>query len=144
MSGPSAWPLRRRTLEAMAWLCLARLAVAVLPFSWWRRTLGPGPAPRSDPDKARRLAAHLARAAWRLPFATRCLPQAMALSWMLRRRGLDHVLVIAARPPGQRGDEDRLHAWLAVGDQVLLGELPGPWLELYRAPSSRCDEALDI
>jgi hypothetical protein len=128
-----AWALRRRTIEAMACLVLARLAIGLLPFGWWRRSLIPAKPDRSiaDPALARRLAAHVDRGAGRLPFETKCLPRAMALSWMLQRRGLDHALTIATRPPGQRDELDRLHASVSVAGEVVLGDLPGPWVVLW-------------
>ncbi len=129
----------------MGWLGLARLGLKVVPFGRLRTHLGPStrrPA-RRDPATARQLAAHVARAAGRLPFATKCLPQAMALGWMLRRRGIDHSLVIAVRTADQGLDPDRLHAWLAVGEEIVLGDLPGPWLVLFRIGPAGRDEVLE-
>jgi hypothetical protein len=119
----------------MAWLCVARLAIALLPFGWWRGWIGPGKTTsiNADQTSARQIAAHVERAAWRLPFQTKCLPQSMALSWMLARRGIDHQLTIAVRPQHLRTDEDRLHAWLAVNGRIVLGDLPGPWLVMFEA-----------
>ena len=119
----------------MAALCAARLAVAALPFNWWSGRLG-GPdredvAARGDVDP-RRLAAHVEWAAKLLPFSTKCLPQAMALSWMLRAKGVGHELVFAARPLEQRGSSDSLHAWVEVGGERIIGDLPGPWIETLR------------
>ncbi len=131
------WHLRARTLEALGFLCLARLAVAWLPFSLWRGWLGlNGPAVPDAASEALRMALHVERAATRLPFPTLCLPRAMALSWVLLRRGIAHQLVIAARPAGQRGGTDDLHAWVEAGGQIVLGALPGPWLETTRFPHS--------
>ncbi len=120
----------------MALLCVARLLVALAPFGLWRGHLGARPDCRDGADLAdvRRLAAHIERAAWRLPFALKCLPQAMVLSWQLRRRGLRHRIVFAVRPPGARGGDDTLHAWIECGGQVVLGLLPGPWLEVHAQP----------
>lgn len=125
----------------MGFLCLARLAVAWLPFSLWRGWLGlDGPAvPNAVPNAAsevQRLALHIERAAARLPFLTLCLPRAMALSWVLLRRGIAHQLVIAARSASLRGGTDDLHAWVEAGGQIVLGALPGPWLETARFPHS--------
>jgi len=116
----------------MALLCGARLLVAWVPFERWRRSLGPGEGsrPSSNFDEARRLAAHILRAAQLLPFHTRCLPQAMALSWMLR--GIRHSIVIAVRPEDRRNASDGLHAWLEVDGAIILGDLPGPWVETLR------------
>ena len=130
------WAARLRTARAMALLCLARALIALVPFRVWRKRLG-GPAHNdqgADSAEARRLAAHVARAARRLPFMVKCLPQAMALSWQLRRRVVAHTIVFAARPPGARDGDDTLHAWVECGTKVILGDLPGPWIEIYRQP----------
>jgi hypothetical protein len=129
------WRLRGRTVEAIGWLCLARLMVGWLPFSIWRGRLGMSgtAAPRATIE-ARRLAQHIERAAGRLLFTTLCLPRAMALSWMLRRRAIPHRLVMAARPAGQRGGADDLHAWTEASETIVLGELPGPWIVVESLP----------
>lgn len=120
----------------MLLLCAARLAVGLVPFGWWRATLGriegtqrAGPASQ-DPAAARRLALHVERAATRLPFATKCLPRAMALAWLLRSAGLGYGLQLAVRPATQRGTIDDLHAWVECGGTIVLGELPGPWIAI--------------
>ena len=134
------WTARLRTARAAALLCLARALIALVPFRLWRQHLGgldrtdPGADPVPDPAELHRLAAHVARAAQRLPFTVKCLPQAMALSWQLRRRRLAHTVVFAARPPGARAGDDALHAWVESGARVILGDLPGPWIEIYRQP----------
>ena len=120
----------------MALLCLARALIALVPFRVWRKRLG-GPGHNhqgADPAEARRLAGHVMRAAWRLPFMAKCLPQAMALSWQLRRRRLAHTIVFAVRPPAARNGNDALHAWVESEAKVILGDLPGPWIEIYRQP----------
>ena len=120
-------------------LCWARLMVEFVPFDRWRDSLGAALGDRSDNlsadaglTEARRLAVHVDRAAARLPFATKCLPRAMALSWMLRHRRMGHAVVIAVRPPQLRDESDALHAWVEVEGAKILGELPGPWLETLR------------
>lgn len=131
-----AWRLRGRTLEALALLFLARLTVAWLPFGLWRSWLGLGGAATPDTEiEARRIARHIQRAASRLPFTILCLPRAMALSWLLHRRAIPHQLVIAARPASQRGGADDLHAWVEAAGCIVLGELPGPWVETARFPA---------
>ena len=132
MGLPDPWAARLRTTRAAGLLCLTVLLVALLPLRWWRRSLGPARSADShaDPATARRLAAHIERAAWRLPLTVKCLPQALALSWQLRRRAIAHNLVLAVRPPGMRGSDDTLHAWVECDGRIVLGELPGPWMQL--------------
>lgn len=128
-----AWLARLRTVRAMALLCLAGLVVGAGPFRIWRRRVGGRHDDLMDRDRARRLAAQVDRAAWRLPFASKCLPRAVALSWMLRRRRLAHALVLAVRPLQERGGSDDLHAWIECGEAVILGDLPGPWIRIHTA-----------
>ena len=126
----------------MALLCRARFLIAAVPFRRWRRSLGSSGAacaaapPRgreADLAKARQLASQVDRAAWRLPFECKCLPRAMALSWLLQRKGVPHDVVIAIRPADARDSAESLHAWLEVAGATVIGDLPGPWHELYRA-----------
>ena len=127
------WAARLRTGRAMVLLGLARLLVGLVPFRWWSTLVGPAEGARepTQPAAVRRLAAHVERGAWRLPFAVKCLPQAVALSWQLRRRGIAHRVVIAVRPPGSRSGDDDLHAWVECGSAIILGERPGPWAVIH-------------
>lgn len=115
-------------------LGMARLVVSTIAFDRWRDTLGgtPGREFKERSTDARRFAAHTEWAAKLLPFATKCLPRAMALSWMLRRRRIRHVVVIAVRPAEMRDSPDALHAWVEVAGETILGDLPGPWIETAR------------
>lgn len=119
----------------MAQLCGARLAIRFVPLERWRGRLGlAGRASAPEQAEARRLARHVGRGAARLPFETKCLPQAIALSRMLRRRGIPHRLTMAARPAAARGGGDDLHAWVESGGAIVIGDLPGPWAELFSLP----------
>ena len=134
MRPAEAWRLRARTGQAMLVLCAARLAVGLIPFGWWRGTLGRidgDPRGTAGPEairQARRLAAHVERAATRLPFAAKCLPRAMALAWLLQGTGVPYTLKLAVRPAAQRGRIDDLHAWVECEGAIVIGELPGPWI----------------
>lgn len=120
-------------------LCRAELLVRWVPFNRWSDCVGFDAGlvdpPGSRLDEARRLAADVAWAAKRLPFSTRCLPRAMALSWMLRRKKIGHAVVIAVRPSQLRQSPDALHSWVEVGEEKILGDLPGPWIETARLGS---------
>lgn len=120
----------------MALLSWAQLIVRWLPFNRWRGSLGLSEDEGGSRAEARLLAAAVQRAAARLPFTTKCLPRAMALSWMLRREGIAHAVVIAVRPERFRGSNDDLHAWVEMGGTKLIGDLPGPWLESARLASN--------
>ncbi|PKB14153.1 transglutaminase superfamily protein [Novosphingobium kunmingense] len=123
-----------QTARSAALLCLAMIVVAVVPFRFWQDRIGGGPSERSDPAAARRLAASIERAAHRLPFRVKCLPRALALGLILQRRGLAHRIVLAVRPQALRGHDDDLHAWVEVEEAVVLGDLPGPWIEVLAKP----------
>jgi hypothetical protein len=122
----------------MAVLCCARLVVAVVPFHRWRHLLGAKISSDGGPDadaalvEAQRSAAVVERAAVRLPFESKCLPRAMALSWLLRRKQIGHAFVFAVRPDHLRSGPDRLHAWVEIDGTKVIGDLPGPWLETLR------------
>ena len=118
----------------MASLCAARLLIATTSFKRWRQTLGAVSDRRELQPSARatRLAAHVEWAAKLLPFASKCLPRAMALSWMLRSRKIGHCVVFAVRPAELRGFDDQLHSWVEISGEIILGELPGPWVETLR------------
>ena len=116
----------------MALLGWARILVAWVPLEKWRNSLGCIAAHDDPPDKAKPFAADVEWAAKRLPFATKCLPRAMALSWLLRDNRIGHAVVIAVRPSELRNSPDALHAWVEVGGWVVLGDLPGPWAEIAR------------
>jgi hypothetical protein len=115
----------------MAALAEARLKIALLPFRAWRETLG-CPAGTANEGQVILWASHVEWAARRLPIAMKCLPQAMALSRILRRKKIRHVLVFAVRPQHVRGDDDALHAWVEIDGRVYIGHLPGPWIETLR------------
>ena len=126
-----------RTAQAIAALSLAQFTISLVPLRHWRSTLGgSGKERRAEPSamaaEARRMAGAVERAAERLPFATKCLPRAVALSWLLRRSAIGHALVIAVRPPHLRDAADALHAWVEVGGDRVIGDLPGPWIETLR------------
>ena len=117
----------------MSRLCWAKLLVSFVPFECWRDRLGYFNSDiKADPAKARKLTADVEWAAQRLPFATKCLPRAIALSWMLRGKSLPYTVVIAVRPNQLGQSPDALHAWVEVEGETILGELPGPWIKTLR------------
>lgn len=82
------------------------------------------------------------RVARHVPFPAVCLPQAMALQWMLHRRGVESRLVFGARrklhgrersgtgrddgkpsglPRRAHGTGLDFHAWLTVGGECVIG-----------------------
>lgn len=126
--------------EAMLLLVVARLLVVALPLGWWRGLLGPvvsTPARGTAGAADRRCARSVERAALRLPGESKCLPRAMALHWMLARRGRSAQLVIAVLPGTARGGLDDLHAWVELGGEILIGQLDQPFRPLVRFGGAR-------
>jgi hypothetical protein len=60
----------------------------------------------------------------------------MALSWLLRKKKIAHFLVFAVRPSEIRTSADALHAWVEVGGTKVIGDVPGPWIEMLRLGGS--------
>ena len=119
---------RARVAEAMVLLVIALLLVRLAPMRWWRRSLGrmaPSAASGSSTIAHRRIARAVVRATGWLPGEYVCLPRAMTVQWMLRRRGLPSALVFGVERGGlASGDLHALHAWVEAGDDILIGEDP--------------------
>lgn len=128
------WRPKIRTASAMAQLCWAQFLISWIAFSRWRGSLGClAEVDRpTDLTEARQLAADVDWAARRIPFRVKCLPQAMALSRLLRHRQINHAVVIAVRPDQLRQSPDALHAWVEIKGETIFGDLPGPWIETMR------------
>ena len=127
-----SFPHRVRVAEAAAALVVARLLIASTPWRIWRWTLGSplrGAANPAGPEAAE-LAPEIEvvrravdRAGRRLPLRFVCLPRAMAMHWMLRRRGIGSVLVIGVAPGDAQGQTAFvMHAWIEIGGHVAIGE----------------------
>lgn len=125
--------LRGLVLEAAWRLVAIRLAFAVLSFRGQRRFFGRVIRPDAGAAHNSRIAldgreATIARqvgwAVWKverhLPVKVACLPMALVARRMLRRRGLDSVLVFGARQDGPPGDLGT-HAWLDAGPVRVAG-----------------------
>ena len=120
-----SWTDRLLALEALGWLCWARLLLISVPFRWITPHLGrqmaETPLPMNDRERpiAMRISWAVGAAERHAPIDLVCLPQAMAAKWMLRRRRLPSTLYL-----GLRGGEKAgltAHAWLRVGDKILTG-----------------------
>jgi hypothetical protein len=132
-TGPLA--TRLVSLEALALLAAARVLIGFVPFARWRRLLGQPvgdgavsgtaagdhAAAGADERLPRYLARAVTRASARMELRNRCLPEAMALHWMLKRRGCCSILVLAALPQARRASTDALHAWVEQGGEIRIG-----------------------
>jgi hypothetical protein len=140
------WRGRIAVAVALVVLILAHFVVNWIPFVRWKGSIGwhsetkPSAAAVRD---ALRIGARIERAALRLLLPTKCLPRAVAASWILRSKRIPHVLVFAARPKELRDRPDALHAWVEVGGITIIGELPGPWIETLRLAGEVDDETSD-
>jgi len=121
----------------MAALLVAWLLVAAVPFGRWRHRFGrilegPDPVNAADPAILKPLVDAHRRAVARFPGELKCLPRAIALHWMLRRRGIASVLSIGALPLHGRGTIDDLHAWVTVNGIVHHGDTDENYAVLAR------------
>nr|WP_275588750.1 lasso peptide biosynthesis B2 protein [Croceicoccus hydrothermalis] len=119
-----------RVAEAIALLAAARIFIALVPFASWKTMLGTPvahdrvvarPARSDADDRIRGCRAAIRRGAAYVPGAI-CLPQAMALQWMLSRRKLPSVLTIGFLPGAAEDTEDRLHAWITSWRGIEIGD----------------------
>ncbi len=137
--------IRLRTLEAMVFLALARILIRFVPLSRWTRFLGEsGPvagvtgennstgtdAP-SLPNGVRACVAAVRRASWRMPGSI-CLPQAIALQWMLSRRDIGSTIIVGFLPLAVRTQPDALHAWVEFETVPILGDSAGKHASLLQ------------
>ena len=115
----------RLLIEAGGLLVVARLGVWLVPFRRLAAHLGDEKAesPSTDIDQHRATAAQIGWAVRtlgrRLPWMSQCLVQAVAATWMLRRRRIASTLYlgVAKNADGQVN----AHAWVRSGAQVLTG-----------------------
>ena len=118
--------MARGSLEAAAYLVWARLALRRRALAEVRRQLGKSPAvpPRPPSDEDLETALGLGRTtqavARRLPFHCTCLVQAVALTAMLRRRGLDADFRLGVRQAGIGDSRITAHAWVEYDHTVVL------------------------
>ncbi|QQN72905.1 lasso peptide biosynthesis B2 protein [Croceicoccus sp. YJ47] len=121
---------RLRVAEAIALLAAARLFIGLVPFANWKTMLGTPVAhdrevarpARSDADERMHGCRTAIRRGARYVPGAICLPQAMALQWMLSRRKLPSVLTIGFLPGAAVDTEDRLHAWIRSWRGIEIGD----------------------
>ena len=120
--------------EATAMLGLASLAIACVPF---RRVATLARAPQTPPAGAephtiRPVRWAVAAMARRVPWRAKCLEQAFAAQWMLRRRAVAAVIHYGV---ARSGDELKAHAWVRAGGTDVIGcENSGDFAEVARFP----------
>lgn len=110
--------------EALVWLSLAYVALALAPYRWVHRLVSlkqefaeqAGDVWGED-SRLGRYALAIRRGVRHLPFSTKCLCHALAGKWMLGARGIRADLYIGVRAKGSFA----AHAWLACGGRPLIG-----------------------
>lgn len=111
--------------EAALALTVAEAAIRWAPLRWMGRGLGrhnvESPAANTPEltDRVRQIGWALRTAARHLSWNCRCLAQALAGRWMLKRRGIPSTVYLGVG----RGRREWLdaHAWLRSGEVVLTG-----------------------
>jgi hypothetical protein len=115
---------RARVGEAMIFLLIVKYLIRAVQMRRWRATLGRvGELGTAEGHPAYRAISYAVTAgARRLPGEYVCLPRAMAVQWMLRRRGVASAIVIgvSAQPQGDR--LHALHAWVEGGGNIIIGD----------------------
>jgi hypothetical protein len=122
-----SWSWRISVATSAVFLVVAAILVRFVELRRWRGTLGAvvssdasSPVGNIDP-RARALAESVERAAVHLPFATKCLPRAVALQWRLAFAGIPSDLVVAFHTV-DRTDEHRFHAWIEHAGEMVIGQ----------------------
>jgi Transglutaminase-like superfamily len=125
-------------LEAIIWLAIARVAIAVLPFRHVG-LLATRPVRRKvfgemRLSKVRRIRWAIIVAARRVPWRALCFQQGLAAQLMLRRRGVPSVLYYGAAQ--WEGTGLSAHVWVRAGDiDVVGGEIADRFAVLATFPN---------
>lgn len=135
-------PARRVLLVDAAFnLCLARLALRVLPFRWLRpfinRRVKGSEVVGSTRERLRAdVAWAIGTAACHLPGRTACFPRAIAAQAMLRRRRVGTTLSYGVATTSERGHA--AHVWVEDGDEGVVGFERKSWYRvLARYPEEQ-------
>jgi len=109
-------------LRAAAWLLVARIGLAVMPFSRLSAKLSAeSTAERhaADPGLLQQIGDAVRIAANHVPWRADCFPQSIAARMLLKRQGLASTIHFGVE---RQGKEDLSgHAWLTCGDTVVTG-----------------------
>jgi hypothetical protein len=114
--------IRSALFGALPVVATVRLALWIVPFRTTRRFVGSisphGSAAAPDPSEVRRLVRAVRAASRLVPQAT-CLTQAIALHYLLARRGRAARIHIGVRRAESGGFES--HAWVELDGVVVIG-----------------------
>ena len=118
LSGADRWLL----LRAAAWLAVARVMLAAMPFrrlSARFSTEQDGASAEPDPELLDRIGRAVSVAANHVPWRSDCFPQTIAARMLLKRHGYASTIHIGVE---RKGDDELIgHAWLTCGETVVTG-----------------------
>jgi hypothetical protein len=126
------WQDRLILGEAIVWLAITALIIAVVPFRHFG-VLAARPLRKLPPaDEARSLMRRQIRwaivtAARRVPWRALCIQQGLAAQFMLRRRGVPSVLYYGA---ALREGDLKAHVWVRDGNIDVIGGEAASWYAL--------------
>ena len=130
-------------LEAVGWLGIAGLVLALLPFRYVgflaaRPINRPEPPRQARVNKVQRIRWAIISAAARVPWRALCFEQGLAAQLMLRRRGISSVLYYGAAQDDGRGLY--AHVWVRDGEvNVIGGEIADRFAILAAFPPADSD-----
>ena len=121
-------------LRAIAWLGVARLLIAIVPFNSLSSRLSgdrEGVNDSTDPHLCARVGFVVAAAANNVPWRSDCFPQTIAARMLLKRYGYGSTIHFGV--DRSSATEIRAHAWLSCGDTIVTGgEEIQRYTELHR------------
>ena len=134
------WQLELRDkilfFQAVAWLAIARMMLAVFSFQRLSERLDAAASTRDtepDPDELRRVSFAISAAANNVPWRSDCFPQSIAARKLLRSRGYASTIHLGVERVGDQ--ELAGHAWVTCGDTVVTGDVDlHRYTELHRFP----------
>jgi hypothetical protein len=120
------WKERFLLLEAFIWLGFSRAALLLVPFKWIAPRLGYQVNNVEETQNIPSPPAGIKQVGWAVetmshhtPWESACLAQAMTAKFMLRRRSVSSMLYLGMKKGV--GGKPIAHAWLKVGDILLVG-----------------------
>lgn len=136
------WRAAARALAELAWARLRHLRLPVASIHQLnRRSATGGRAPEAalagDSSVIDTVAHVIPRVAYRLPWRSDCLPQAMAAQHWLDCRGIATSIVIGVDSQGN--GEFASHAWLQYGDRIVTGGDVANFHVMLQTPCSSID-----
>lgn len=123
------WSQRLVLLEAAWALTAAHVAVHLLPFRWlapWLGSLGVESNEilnkQEQQEEAQQVGWAITSLSRYFPLDAKCLAQAVAGKWMVRRRGIPSTLYLGVERIHDGDKWLEAHAWLRCGTDVVTGE----------------------